>query len=75
MEVTTGFLRKHHLSVLNFTGDLIYKAAGDTVELSPGPVSGPITSVTWKHGKDIAIEVHSSTESYNQFKGAVRGSK
>lgn len=40
--------------------------------LSPGSVSGTITSVTWKHGPDIAVEWYGEdTIAYRDFKGTV----
>uniref|UniRef100_A0AAQ6IUE2 Ig-like domain-containing protein n=1 Tax=Anabas testudineus TaxID=64144 RepID=A0AAQ6IUE2_ANATE len=48
----------------------IYRAEGETGELFLDSVSGSITSVTWKHGADMAVEFSGgSTEAYRQFKG------
>ncbi|XP_030609226.1 uncharacterized protein LOC115796881 isoform X2 [Archocentrus centrarchus] len=47
----------------------MYKKGGVAV-LSPGPVSGPITSVTWKHGADIAVEWYGEQlDEYRDFRG------
>ncbi|XP_067358180.1 carcinoembryonic antigen-related cell adhesion molecule 1-like isoform X1 [Channa argus] len=47
----------------------VYSAVGDEVVLKPGPVQGPITDITWKHGKDIAIEWYQGpVDGYRQFK-------
>ncbi|KAK2917409.1 uncharacterized protein [Channa argus] len=49
--------------------ELVYSAVGDEVVLKPGPVQGPITGITWKHGQDIAIEWYQGpVEGYRQFK-------
>ncbi|XP_054879256.1 uncharacterized protein LOC129353825 isoform X4 [Poeciliopsis prolifica] len=47
--------------VVIFTSDFgfavpIYKTFGGSVVLHPGRTSGPITSVTWKHKTDLALE-------------------
>ncbi|KAK2857095.1 hypothetical protein Q5P01_005830 [Channa striata] len=47
----------------------VYRAVGDKVELKPGPVSDPITIITWKHRQNIAMEwFNGSVESFRQFK-------
>ncbi|XP_047211479.1 uncharacterized protein LOC124861644 isoform X2 [Girardinichthys multiradiatus] len=50
--------------------NLIYKTVGDSVVLNPGPLSGPISSTTWKHKSDLALEWF-GTEiiCYREFKG------
>ncbi|XP_042369071.1 lymphocyte function-associated antigen 3-like isoform X2 [Plectropomus leopardus] len=52
----------------------IYKAVGDKVVLKPSPSvidpTDPITSVMWKHGRDIAAEWYGGEAfSYRHFKG------
>lgn len=43
---------------------------GDKVVLSPGSVSDPITSITWKHGPDIAVEWYGGEiVPYRDFRG------
>uniref|UniRef100_A0A1A7XSH1 Ig-like domain-containing protein n=1 Tax=Iconisemion striatum TaxID=60296 RepID=A0A1A7XSH1_9TELE len=55
---------------LQVTSAQQFYKVGDTVDLSPGPVSGKITSVTWKHGSDIAMEAFGSDITYYRgFKG------
>nr|XP_046238592.1 uncharacterized protein LOC124055641 isoform X2 [Scatophagus argus] len=50
----------------------VYKAVGDTVVLEPGHEGGSITSITWKHGANFAMEWHGEeTVPYHDFK--VRG--
>ncbi|XP_005738734.1 CD48 antigen-like isoform X1 [Pundamilia nyererei] len=47
-----------------------FKKVGDKVVLSPGSVSDPITSITWKHGPDIAVEWYGSDiVPYRDFRG------
>uniref|UniRef100_A0A3Q4H6Z7 SLAM family member 9-like n=2 Tax=Neolamprologus brichardi TaxID=32507 RepID=A0A3Q4H6Z7_NEOBR len=47
-----------------------FKKVGDKVVLSPGSVSDPITSITWKHGPDIAVEWYGGEiVPYRDFRG------
>ncbi|XP_039997944.1 uncharacterized protein LOC120798047 isoform X11 [Xiphias gladius] len=47
----------------------VYKKVGDTVVLSPGLVTDPISTITWKHGSAIAMDWYDNhTDSYRQFK-------
>uniref|UniRef100_A0AAX7SYJ6 Ig-like domain-containing protein n=1 Tax=Astatotilapia calliptera TaxID=8154 RepID=A0AAX7SYJ6_ASTCA len=47
-----------------------FKKVGDKVVLSPGSVSDPITSITWKHGPDIAVEWYGGDiVPYRDFRG------
>ncbi|XP_078147198.1 uncharacterized protein LOC144543022 [Centroberyx gerrardi] len=49
----------------------LYKKVGDSVVLSPdlSSVTGPITSILWKHGSDLAMEWDGKeVVSYRQFK-------
>lgn len=47
-----------------------YKKLGDEAVLSPGSMSNLITSITWKHGPDIAVEWYGQeTVAYREFKG------
>ncbi|XP_071397806.1 SLAM family member 9-like [Centroberyx affinis] len=49
----------------------LYKKVGDSVVLSPdlSSVTGPITSIEWKHGSDLAMEWDGAeVDSYRQFK-------
>ncbi|MEQ2268183.1 hypothetical protein XENORESO_016856, partial [Xenotaenia resolanae] len=34
----------------------IYKRVGDSAVLNPGPLSDPISTATWKHKSDLALE-------------------
>ncbi|XP_063322155.1 V-set and immunoglobulin domain-containing protein 1-like isoform X2 [Pelmatolapia mariae] len=46
-----------------------YKELGGQAVLSPGSVPGTITSITWKHGADIAVEWYGGeTVAYREFK-------
>ncbi|XP_039463300.1 uncharacterized protein LOC116312279 isoform X1 [Oreochromis aureus] len=53
-------LRSVGLGILLLSVELVlsdsYEKVGDKVVLSPGSVSDRITSITWKHGPDIAVE-------------------
>lgn len=47
-----------------------YKKLGDEAVLSPGSMPNLITSITWKHGPDIAVEWYGKeTFAYREFKG------
>ncbi|XP_071381763.1 T-lymphocyte surface antigen Ly-9-like [Centroberyx affinis] len=49
----------------------LYKKVGDNVVLSPdlSSLTGPITSIVWKHGPDMAMEWDGmEVDSYRQFK-------
>ncbi|CAK6983295.1 uncharacterized protein LOC128354439 isoform X1 [Scomber scombrus] len=47
----------------------LYRKIGDKAVLTPDSVVNPITSITWKHGSDIAMEWYGDkTYSYRQFK-------
>ncbi|KAK2811027.1 hypothetical protein Q5P01_000289 [Channa striata] len=47
----------------------VYRAVGDEVVLISGPVSDPITIITWRHGQDVTMEwFKGSVESFRQFK-------
>ncbi|XP_047432847.1 T-lymphocyte surface antigen Ly-9-like [Mugil cephalus] len=50
---------------------VIYKKPGDTVLLSPGSVTPPITSITWKHNSNLAAEWNGggAIDFYREFKG------
>ncbi|XP_077430014.1 uncharacterized protein LOC144056807 [Vanacampus margaritifer] len=52
------------------TGTTFYRKVGDEVILRPdaGPNTGPLTSILWKHGDDIAIQWDADgVEAYRQF--------
>ncbi|XP_037102217.1 carcinoembryonic antigen-related cell adhesion molecule 1-like isoform X2 [Syngnathus acus] len=54
-----------------FAGNTVYGKLGDEVVLRPdaGLPTGPLTSILWKHGNDIAIEWDpNGVEAYRQFK-------
>lgn len=49
-----------------------YEKLGGEALLKPGTVSGTITSITWKHGPDIAVEWYGKeTFMYREFKGTL----
>uniref|UniRef100_A0A3P9QGV1 Ig-like domain-containing protein n=1 Tax=Poecilia reticulata TaxID=8081 RepID=A0A3P9QGV1_POERE len=49
--------------------DPTYGKVGDSVVLDPGRTSGPITSVTWKHRTDLALEwIEGELTYYRTFK-------
>ncbi|XP_061683238.1 lymphocyte function-associated antigen 3-like [Syngnathoides biaculeatus] len=54
------------------TGSKVYKKVGDAIVLRPDGVpahSGPLTSIFWKHGPNIAVEwAGDEIEVYRQFK-------
>ncbi|XP_061841243.1 uncharacterized protein [Nerophis lumbriciformis] len=57
------------------SGHTIFKKAGDEVVLRPtaAPETGPVKSIVWSHGDNIAIEWDGqSTEVYLQFKNRTR---
>ncbi|XP_047211755.1 uncharacterized protein LOC124861845 isoform X6 [Girardinichthys multiradiatus] len=50
--------------------NLIYKTVGDSVVLNPGLLSGPISSVTWKHKSDLALDwFGTEITCYREFEG------
>ncbi|XP_037829870.1 uncharacterized protein LOC108249013 isoform X2 [Kryptolebias marmoratus] len=61
------------LAILCFpaTSTQVNRMVGDTVDLHPGYQGGKITSVTWKHHSDIALEWLGSgdDDTFRQFKG------
>ncbi|XP_041822440.1 uncharacterized protein LOC121627554 [Chelmon rostratus] len=51
------------------SGEVAYKAEGDTCFLTPGSTK-PITHIMWKHGADIALQWDGEdTYTYRQFEG------
>ncbi|XP_030607014.1 CD48 antigen-like isoform X2 [Archocentrus centrarchus] len=68
MRLPLGLLITCFMSGAAETVDM-YKKGGVAV-LSPGTVPGPITSVTWKHGADIAVEWYGEQlDAYRDFRG------
>ncbi|MEQ2297907.1 hypothetical protein AMECASPLE_039571 [Ameca splendens] len=48
----------------------IYKRVGDSAVLNPGPLSDPISTATWKHKSDLALEwFGTEIMCYREFKG------
>lgn len=48
----------------------INRVAGSTVDLQPGSTGSSISSVTWKHGIDLAVEWFGQKETYyREFNG------
>ncbi|XP_019207654.1 uncharacterized protein LOC100712466 isoform X2 [Oreochromis niloticus] len=67
-------LRSLGLGILLLSVGLVlsdtFKKVGDKVVLSPGSVSDRITSITWKHGPDIAVEWYGGEiVAYRDFRG------
>uniref|UniRef100_I3K329 CD48 antigen n=1 Tax=Oreochromis niloticus TaxID=8128 RepID=I3K329_ORENI len=67
-------LRSVGLRILLLSVELVlsdtFKKVGDKVFLSPGSVSDRITSITWKHGPDIAVEWYGGDiVPYRDFRG------
>ncbi|CAI5638377.1 unnamed protein product [Oreochromis niloticus] len=67
-------LRSVGLGILLLSVELVlsdsYEKVGDKVVLSPGSVSDRITSITWKHGPDIAVEWYGGDiVPYRDFRG------
>lgn len=49
-----------------------YGALGGTAVLTLDSVEGPITSITWKHNGDIAVQWYGDeVEAYRHFKGTI----
>ncbi|XP_076579130.1 lymphocyte function-associated antigen 3-like [Chaetodon auriga] len=52
------------------SGEMIYKAEGGEVVLTPGSVAHPIDNMMWKHDTDIAVLWDGEeTQAYRQFEG------
>ncbi|XP_049608571.1 uncharacterized protein [Syngnathus scovelli] len=59
----------------SFAGNIVYGKVGDEVVLRPdaAPPAGPLTTVLWKHGNDIAVEWGpDGVEAYRQFENRTR---
>ncbi|XP_064167002.1 uncharacterized protein LOC135240899 [Anguilla rostrata] len=52
-------------------GDEVYGKHGGEITLTPGPFTGSLKRIVWKHGDDKAIEWEGGqTDAYRQFKGS-----
>ncbi|KAK2857096.1 hypothetical protein Q5P01_005831 [Channa striata] len=57
------------LSLTSNSDEPVYRAVGDEVVLTPGPVSDPITRIIWRHGQGVAMEwFNGFAYSVRQFK-------
>ncbi|XP_035248770.1 uncharacterized protein LOC118213757 isoform X5 [Anguilla anguilla] len=62
--------KKWKLTVLGDEVGLYGKDGGE-ITLTPGPFSGPLERIVWKHGGDKAIEWEGGiTDAYRQFRGS-----